>query len=232
MLEVDIKIDAKAPVNAIEAEISFPKDQLEFVSSDNTGSVVDIWQAQPKLLPSGGVALSGGMFRPFTGEGGQVIKLNFRVLSGDGAKIIFTKESIYMADGKATLVEGDEARLFLTTSYVNNSQTSDVKEEDATPPSLKLNLITNPALGERLVSFYAYDPESGIRNTEMRIRRWFFYGEWTGVDNPVPEPSGAWQMEVRAINNQGLASVRSVISAYNLLLKILALILAAGVLYG
>lgn len=99
---VSILISSKDPINAFDLEVTYPKDKLEFLDFDNTGSIVNIWQPRPEVLPSGNLRISGGIIKGFTGENGLILKLSFKALNSNTSQISFVKSNIYLADGKAT----------------------------------------------------------------------------------------------------------------------------------
>lgn len=102
---VNVLLDATKPINALDLEIIYPKDKLEFLNSDNTDSIVNIWQTPPTLFSNGNIVLVGAILKSFLGENGLIIKLSFRALSTGDVPLSFAKSNIYIADGKGTKLE-------------------------------------------------------------------------------------------------------------------------------
>lgn len=211
---VNVLVDAKEPVNALDLEISYPKDKLKFLTFDNTDSIVDIWQAKPALLPDGNIVLTGGIFKSFAGEKGLIIKLSFRALNTGQSKLFFAKSSLYIADGKGTKLS--MSSLTSTISITENETSASLPKKnkekmlDNSPPEILLEQTTSPVDGSSLIVFHATDSQSGIKQTQMRIKKWGSFSDWQDVQNPVLYPAGAWQIELRAINNAGLEAVKSI----------------------
>ena len=115
---VSIFLDTLYVTNAFDLEVKFPAEKLKFLNADNSSSLADIWQPQPKLAGSGKIILAGGLFKSFVGKGGNVAKLYFRVedngVSGDEANITFGKHDIYLADGRGTKIPNDAGEFKLT----------------------------------------------------------------------------------------------------------------------
>jgi len=107
-ISVGVLVDSGSPINAFDFAIVFPVDKFEFLGSDNTGSIVDIWQTKPSVDIPGKVVFSGGILEPFSGVKGSLVKLSFKVLdtssSADLGKISFEKRDLFVADGQGTKV--------------------------------------------------------------------------------------------------------------------------------
>lgn len=99
---VSVFLDTFDPINAFDLEIVYDKSKLEFLNSDNTGSVVSIWQTSPAILENGNIGFSGGILKAFSGTEGLLIKLSFKATTVGEPKISFAKSKIYVADGKGT----------------------------------------------------------------------------------------------------------------------------------
>ncbi len=111
---VNVFLDANSPVNAFDLEINYSKDTLKSLGFDNTNSIVDIWQASPKILENGNISLIGGILKPETGKGDLIIKLPFEVKDVGVHKISFAKSNIYLADGKGTEIKVPTSSIFIS----------------------------------------------------------------------------------------------------------------------
>ena len=99
---VNLSLDTKNPINAFDFEISYPKNKINFLGSDNSDSIVDIWHTTPSVLADGNVGFSGGLLKSFTGTKGNVVNLSFKVLSSGKLNLALKKSDLHLADGKAT----------------------------------------------------------------------------------------------------------------------------------
>ena len=105
---LEVFLDSPSAVNAVDLSVVYPTDALQFLGSDNSDSIVDIWQQKPEGDAPGIVNFSGGILKPFTGTKGELIKLSF-VVKDEGSSttnsvISFAKNNIYLADGKGTKI--------------------------------------------------------------------------------------------------------------------------------
>ena len=95
---VQVYVGAHTPVNAIDIELNYPKDQIKIDSIDTGGSVITIWTQEP-YVENNSVIMRGGTFRKgFLGEhliatveatalksGRAELKTNdIQMLAGDG----------------------------------------------------------------------------------------------------------------------------------------------------
>ena len=113
---VSVFLDATEPVNAFDLEIAYPADKFKFLSFDNTNSVVSLWQSSPVLLPKGNIRLSGGILQSFSGSGGLLVKISFRALNPEDAKLSFVKSNLYLADGKGTEIKATPVSSIFTVA--------------------------------------------------------------------------------------------------------------------
>jgi len=211
---VKVMIDAEDMINAIDLEFEYPALGLEFLSFDNTGSIISLWQESPTTSPTNGrVKLSGGILGGFEGDDGLIAKIYFRMLSSGDFKVNFIKKDLYIADGKATpaMVEDSSfkvsAREGISVPEIQEEFLVETYEEDVTSPELIVTLIKNPEDGARIIVFHAVDEESGIKNTQIRFKKWFRYSAWQIVENPTLYPKGAWVVELKTENNAGLFKI-------------------------
>jgi hypothetical protein len=102
---VDVTADTDTPINAVEASLSFPPEDLEVTSIDQTNSIIDLWVHQPSFLNDiGTITVDGGILR--TGgfvKTGKLFTVNFLTKKAGTAKITADKVSFALADGKGTL---------------------------------------------------------------------------------------------------------------------------------
>ncbi len=243
-IAVNLFIDTTEPINAFDIEIAFPKDKLKFINSANAGSIIDVWQPKPTLLPNGNIHLAGGILTSYVGTKGLLVKLSFRAMAEGTVKITFTKSNVYIADGKGSVLP-----LTPISSNIAITQAVDVPTpaaggqtvvvnnpiplvEDNTKPEILFEETLSPVDHSRLLVFRVTDKESGIVKTEMRYKKWFSYGEWQDAENPTVYPDGAWKVELRATNGANLSAIKDLTSDGTLVKKIsigvlLLLLLAA-----
>lgn len=230
---VSVYIDTTEPANAIDMELGFPKDKITFLKPNDAGSIVDLWQTKARVLPNGNIGFSGGIMRSFTGEHGLIVKLSFKAVSAGNAQISFIKKDVLIADGKGTRVIFPSNLLALSlqeNAPVVTIVPSPAEDKDTTPPEFTVTVVDNPSDGVTLVVFNAKDPESGIKQTAIRSKKWWTWSAWSTIENPAVYPSGAWQIEVKSENNKGLETAQLISYPSKLLVKIIFPLLAGIIL--
>ena len=103
---VDVNVNTDTPINAIESSLSFPPENLEVVSIDQTNSIIDLWVNTPSFFNEiGTITLGGGVLRRggFV-KTGKVFTVIFLTKQTGMVKITADKTSFALADGKGTLV--------------------------------------------------------------------------------------------------------------------------------
>lgn len=95
---------ADQAINAASGAISFPSDKLEVMSLSKTSSIFSLWVQEPSFSNSAGtVNFEGIVLNPgFTGVGGKVITVNFRIKAAGVALLNFSSGSALANDGKGT----------------------------------------------------------------------------------------------------------------------------------
>ncbi len=115
---------SKDPVNAFDLKIVFPQDQLKFLSFDNADSIVDLWQAAHVFPEGGSIQLTGALFKSFSGEKGQIVKISFQAIKEGDVKISFEKSNIYLADGKGEEISADNQPMVFSVIKISNQPIS------------------------------------------------------------------------------------------------------------
>jgi hypothetical protein len=95
---------ADQAANAASGTVAFPADKLEVTSLSKTGSILSLWVQEPVFSNSAGtIDFEGIAFNPgFTGTGGKLITVNFRVKAAGTAALNFSSGSVLANDGQGT----------------------------------------------------------------------------------------------------------------------------------
>jgi len=216
-LSVSVLVDTSTSINAADLQILYPADKLEFLGFNNAKSIISFWQNSPSLLTKGHIQLTGGILQQFKGEKGLIVNLTFKALKVGDSVINFERSNLYLADGKGTKISAN----YLPVALKIISSNSEVKNEtsvlpvttnmkDVTPPVIFLQFSKKTDTSPALVVFDAKDQESGIKSTEIRFKKWFKWSNWQLAENPILYPAGVWDIELKAINNSGLESVKNI----------------------
>lgn len=98
---IDVNINAKVPVNALGATISFPKDTIEVVGISKEKSFFDLWTEDTSISEdTGEIHFSGGTTKVGGIMGtGTVITLMVRARAPGTAELKFISVQVYPSDG-------------------------------------------------------------------------------------------------------------------------------------
>lgn len=195
-------------VNAVNVEIGYTPDTLQFEGSNDANSIVTIWQKRPIIARPGVIQFTGATLKPYEGDGGILAELRFRTRGEGEAGVSLITGNIYAADGKGTLLRAPN--FFARFAVVSDApKTEVVPPADSTPPVLTAQLAPNPYDGSVLLVYETEDKESGIRQARFREKSWFTWSAWQPAENPVSLPPAAWSLELQAENNAGLITLKA-----------------------
>ena len=211
--QANIVINEDNAINAFDFVINYSKGKAQFLEVQKTNSIVDIW-TNSGLNSPGQIFLSGAISKSFSGKGGLIAGLRFKTISPGNLNISFGQSNVYMADGTGAKARIETTPLSLyvvadSSAVENNGATNNItqsqtfeNENSFAPAILDFQIIKNLADGATLASF-KIQGESASSPPEMRIKKWFFWGNWQAVQNPAPLQSGVWAVELRVLNNNG-----------------------------
>ena len=92
-----------AEINAAEGTLSFNPRELAVVSLNRSGSIFNLWVADPSYSNAAGtISFSGGSPAGYTGSAGTVMRITFRSLGSGPARVSFTDGSVLANDGQGT----------------------------------------------------------------------------------------------------------------------------------
>jgi hypothetical protein len=227
-ISVDVFLTSAAAINVIDLEINY--SNLEFLNFNDANSIIDIWQNKPKTSTSGVIQLEGGLTQPFTGQAGEIIKLNLRLPHPGLAQLSFNKADVYLANGLGTKVQSQTSPLSI--SVISGAPLKTLNQpKDTTPPTLNVEVAENPIEKSNLVIFDTRDRESGIKANYFREVSWFFWSDWQTVNSPLQLPTNAWAFQIKTLDNQNNAATQTVYVKEEIIRKIIYLVvLIAAVL--
>ena len=93
------------PVNAAEGTINFNPNELSVVSINRSGSIFNLWVAEPAFSNAAGtVTFSGGVPAGYSGSVGTVLSITFRAKNAGSPRVTFSNGSVLANDGRGTNV--------------------------------------------------------------------------------------------------------------------------------
>lgn len=119
----------------------------------------------------------------------------------------FLKARAYGADGKGTLLNSTARGAVVSITSTASSSHVVVVSDRTRPEIIQFALEADPFNSARnIVVFSVRDVESGVKQTEARVRRIFGWSDWYPVQNVVAIDKDAFAVELRVTNNQGSIS--------------------------
>jgi hypothetical protein len=180
-------------INAVEGELVFSADKLEFLSYSKSGSIIDFWPLEPSLsAPTGTLSFEGVVVETgFSGPAGQILSLAFRVRDSVGSANLSIQNARVLAhDGEGTEVPSTFSGANYVFIYVEEPVEPDAPvlpgpDDVVTPPvPITPEPVTPPEPPEPpepVEPVVPVDPD---------------------VDTPLPEPQeGGFSAVARAVND-------------------------------
>lgn len=201
--DVDFSLNSGERINAFELKISYNPQELGIVLLDDSKSEVDIWAERTPTAP-GSVVLKGGFLSPRNG-GVKIITTKFVARNTFvGKTLVSTGEgSVFLADGSATRRNLPDSEVAI--NFSTKEAPKFVALNDNEPPVIEnVKVIKDPFDDKNLIlAFNARDTASGVKDTFVRFRRGFVWGEWFMISSPAQVPRRAWAFQLRALDNSG-----------------------------
>lgn len=101
---VDVYVESRTPINAVESTITFPNDAIEILSLSTEKSIISLWTHEPTFSNEDGtITFSGGIINKYGFLGkGTLFTLKVRGLKDGSATFVFDNALILAHDGKGT----------------------------------------------------------------------------------------------------------------------------------
>lgn len=103
-VKVIVNTDGQS-INAAEGTLSFNPKELSVVSVNRSGSIFNLWVAEPAFSNSAGtINFSGGLPSGYSSSVGNIMNITFRAAGAGTARVSFTNGSVLANDGRGTNV--------------------------------------------------------------------------------------------------------------------------------
>lgn len=120
LFEIHVFASANTPVNAVDIELSFPKDKVEVAGIDTGESVITLWTEEPHVLGNT-VILRGGTFRNgFVGRH-LIATINARAAETGIAYFEVTNSTFLAGDGSGSEVTLAQSGEEMTQLFIANA---------------------------------------------------------------------------------------------------------------
>jgi len=169
-VSIEILLDSNNEnLNAIEAEIGYPKALLKPVSFSDGSSIINLWIERPDLLKDS-LVLRGIMPGGYNWNGGLLGKLDFKTLKPGLAEIKFRAGAkVFLNDGLGT--EAKVGVKNLKFSILNSNKAAPLEEADQYPPerfNLEVSKDPNVFDNKYFLVFATQDKQSGLDHYEIQ----------------------------------------------------------------
>jgi hypothetical protein len=224
-----ITVSSAEAVNAVSGTLSFPTEHMSVTSVSRTGSLVNVWVQDPSYSNTAGtVNFEGIILNPgFTGIGGTVMNVTFKMKTAGPASVRFSGGSILANDGKGTnllsgfgngsytISEGLPAPTQPTTSAPPQSPKPAESVADTTPPRIRAfaQVVTDdPRDPTPTFSWKVDDSGSGLAHLSLKV------GDNTPMDlslaetsvKLLPQPPGTYPVVLQATDAAGNTATQTV----------------------
>jgi hypothetical protein len=236
-ITVSAMVGLDVPVNAIQCSIGFDQNSLEFLSYQDSKSIMPLWIDKPALNNDGKLFFSGlipGGIGPTSSQDDELVSFVFKAKSAGTTRLEYQKCSVY-TNGPA----GQEAQVtYKVGSFSVNSASAGggrkaVISDSYPPEPFEIYLVKNPLLLDNRYAavFSAQDKESGISHYEIEEKFLGLFGGWRNCESPcqLSHQSLFSIIKVAAYDNTGRSMTASFIPArmVYLFVAVLCAILAA-----
>lgn len=212
--EFQVKIlmkNGSSPVNGVSLEVNFDDEVLEYVGSNDSGSVITNWVLRPTqngssikmegIIPGGIIGTALSEFGVFGDT--EIMTLIFKGKKEGSGKVVFNDGSIYLSDGLGTTIR---PFLFEKNISINGFlKESQDKSKDTVPPAMfdaKVVQHKDLADGKLVLIFDTYDTGTGLSHFEVSEDGG---GTFVLATSPyvLSTQSGKGNIIVRAYDNAG-----------------------------
>lgn len=165
-------------INAVELGIGFDSSVLQFVSSDDSDSVVSLWVEKPKSTPSSTVHFSGITPGGFSSKDASIVTLTFRALRSEVSQLNLVQSTALLNDGQGTPATLSDRSVSIEAVTASDKVADTEMPEDFTP-----QIITDPDLygGRATLIFSTRDTGSGVLYYEVKEGE---FGSYVRADSP------------------------------------------------
>lgn len=166
----------KQAINAVESVITFSSRALEFVSANDSHSVVSMWVEAPALRSDNVISFSGITPGGFEQSDAELVSLNFRVLQTGISELAFGTTSLLLNDGAGTESSLIVQNVSIEAESGDSRATSSLVDTDLPEPFTPV-LFTDPDVFDGMpgIAFSTTDKGSGIDRYEVAEGFWGTY---------------------------------------------------------
>lgn len=182
-LYVALEMDTQAQsINAIESNVSFSHELLEFKASDEYESAIGLWIKKPVQDGLGVITFSGMTPGGFVSEKAGVTTLNFTVKQSGKAIIMLVDPQMLLNDGFGTEANVTSSTLSLAVLEDRAGEQTNATDTEL-PERFVPSIVIDPDLfsGRATLVFSTHDAGSGLSHFEVKEGT---LGQYVRTDSP------------------------------------------------
>jgi hypothetical protein len=190
-------------VNAVETIVTFPNDLLEFVSSDNSHSVLSLWIKEPTIENTHDIHFAGVAPGGFTQSDATLVKLTFKVIHTGTADMTLGQTKNLLNDSAGTEVTTVVRNLRLSVEDGQSVIVPQLSDTELPEPFTPI-FVFDPDVydGADTLVFSTLDKGSGVDHFEVKEG---LFGLYTRAVSPyhIKDQSRSKQISIKAIDHSG-----------------------------
>lgn len=179
----NVVVDTERQVlNAIETDIVFPSNLLEYMSSDDGDSIINLWMQKPNLHDSNVITLSGITPGGFIQQDAKLLTLKFKVLHEGQGNIEYDNTKLLLHDGLGTEATIKQQNLHLSIVEGSSNIVVNTVDEEM-PEHFNPEIIKDEDVfaGKNVLIFSTKDKGSGLDHYEIKEG---LFGEYEIAESP------------------------------------------------
>ena len=183
-----IFLNTEESINALEGQITFPADVLEFVEIQSGNSIVSFWIDKPKV-ESDKIFFSGIIPGGFIGENGPILSMLFQAKKPGDGSIAIRGVKVLKNDGAGTPAEAITSDFQFSISEKASAVPLKKEKDRESPETFRPEIARDESLfdGKWFVAFATQDKASGIDHYEVkesRQRIFTLFQKWAPAESP------------------------------------------------
>jgi hypothetical protein len=205
VLSVQIVLDTEGvQVNAVEAQVNYSKEELEFLNVLDGDSAINFWIQKPELKSEGAVSFSGITPGGVNGHDITVLTLRFEAKKEGVGRMALENAQVFLHDGLGTKAE------VKTVLFERNIQGQSIASPIVTqyidieaPEIFSPTITTDPDIfdGKKFLVFSTQDKGSGIDFYEVKEGE---FGSYEQAISPyeIKDQSLSKKISVKAVDRE------------------------------
>lgn len=204
VFSIDVTIDTAGQIlNAVEIDLVFPTEFLQYLDYDDGSSMVNLWVERPNLTSANLIHLSGVTPGGFSGNNESLLSLSFKVIKTGQGVIEISKADLLKHDGFGTADKVTVQNIHITSTAGESSILVAIVDDEI-PESFTPQIINDPDLfsAASTLIFSTKDKGSGLDRFEVKEG---FFSRYTVVMSPyqLKQQSLTKKIYIKAVDKKG-----------------------------